>query len=396
MKPTLLLLFIFCFFSSLATNTSQPTLSENAEISILTIGPGKYLYDKFGHSAFRINDSKNGWDVVFNYGSYDFNTPNFYTKFAQGKLLYALDTDSYGRFYRSYVYQNRYVKEQVLNLTDQEKSRLFQYLRNNALPENKNYKYDFFYDNCATRIRDVLVTVLGEKITYSDAFIENKKTFRGLIQQNVSANTWGSLGMDVAIGAVTDVKASSWQHQFLPEYVFQATEKATIDRNNEKKPLVKKSTFLFQNNPQKEESNFFSSPLFIFGILGALILLVTYRDSKTQKRSRLLDSLLFFVTGVIGIFIILLWFATDHSATANNYNALWAFPFSIVFMYAIGKKKPKKWVRKYVIFLIVLLALLTLHFITGVQRFAIGLTPLLIALLIRYLYIVRYLSRIIH
>ena len=159
-------LFLFLFFLNIPSEAQVTTLSEAAEISIITIGPGKNLYDKFGHSAFRVKDEANGIDWAYNYGTYDFNTPNFYTKFAQGKLNYNLSVAYFEAFYQNYVQENRWVKEQVLNLSSTEKNELFQYLQNNATPENRGYLYDFFFDNCATRIRDVLKAVLGEELQY--------------------------------------------------------------------------------------------------------------------------------------------------------------------------------------------------------------------------------------
>ena len=393
MRYSFILLFLSFFLLNFSSEAQQLSLSEDAQISILTIGPGPNLYDKFGHSAFRIKDDSKQWDSIFNYGTFDFNTPNFYTKFAQGKLLYALSVGQYELFYQGYVRQDRWVKEQVLNLTYGEKQSLFEYLINNAQPENRDYLYDFCYDNCATRIRDVLTASLKGKINYTDNFVTETKTFRQLIQKNVYANSWGSLGMDVAIGSVTDVKASPWQHQFLPEYVFQAAASATIKRNGATVPLVKKTHVLFQNASEQARSSFFTSPLFIFGLLGILILWITIKDKRRGTRSRYLDATIFFVLGLVGVVLLILWLATDHSSTANNYNVLWAFPFSVLFFVAIGRKQPKNWLRRYVIFLILLLLLLVLHSITGVQQFAIGLIPLLVALGVRYIYLISFLKK---
>jgi len=392
-RYTLVLLFFSFFLLNFSSEAQQLRLSEDAEISILTIGPGPNLYDKFGHSAFRIKDDNKEWDSIFNYGTFDFNTPNFYTKFAQGKLLYSLSAGSYESFYQTYVRQDRWVKEQILNLTSSEKQALFAYLVNNAQPENKDYLYDFCYDNCATRIRDVLTAALDEKINYTEDYITKKSSFRELIQQNVYANSWGSLGMDAAIGSVTDVEATTWQHQFLPQYVFEAAESATISRNGERVPLVKDTRVLYQNSGEQDKPGFFMSPLFVFGLLGLLIIWITYKDQRRGARSRYLDGVLFFVTGLVGMFLLLLWFATDHSATQNNYNVLWAFPFSLLFFVAIARKQPKNWLHRYVIFLILLLLLLILHSITGVQKFAIGFIPLFIALGIRYVYLVSFLKK---
>ncbi|HLV92680.1 MAG TPA: DUF4105 domain-containing protein [Aequorivita sp.] len=375
------------------SNAQYGSLSPAAEISIITIGPGAELYDKFGHSAFRIKDTLSGVDVVFNYGVYDFETPNFYTKFARGKLLYELGVTYYQPFYESYVAQNRWVKEQVLNLNKEEKQMVADYLWNNALPENKKYKYDFFYDNCATKMRDVVQEVLDNKLEYTDDYISEELTFRDLIQKNLEANSWGSLGIDIALGAVIDRKAKPIEYQFLPDYVFYGAQHAVVHKSNGTEPLVKKTNVLFENKPSSQKNNFFLSPLFVFGVIGLLIIFITYRDHVKKTRSKYLDVFLFFSLGLVGIFLVLLWGATDHTATANNYNLLWAFPISILFVVAIAKKNISIAVGKYVFLLLVLLVLLCIHWLTGVQVFAIGLVPLLIALAIRYLYLYRYIKR---
>ena len=392
MKLYHILILFFSFFIVLPANiiAQEITLSETAELSILTMGPGDDLNDSFGHSAFRVKDTIQNIDVVYNYGVYDFNTPNFYLKFAQGKLLYTLDRNNFTPFYNYYSKQNRWIKEQVLNLNPSEKKDLFNFLQNNFKPENRTYKYDFFFDNCATKIRDVMTTVLKDKISYQDGLENNSYTFRELIQKNVDWNTWGSFGMDIAIGAVVDRKATYWEYQFLPEYVFKATDKAKLNRGQEDISLVKKTINLFINSPEENKSNFFTSPLFIMGLLAFIILGITYKDFKNKIRSRWLDISIYSITGIIGVLLLLLWFATDHYTTHNNYNLLWAFPLSLFFVLAISKKNPKPWLKRYVFFQILMLTLLCIHWITGVQVFTYGLIPLLIALLVRYLYLVFY------
>ncbi len=389
-KNYLLLLILFLTVSARAQFVP---LSETSEISIITIGPGAELYDKFGHSAFRIQDNLNGVDVIFNYGVYDFDTPNFYTKFAQGKLLYELGVSYYQPFYESYVAQNRWIKQQTLNLTYSEKQAVSDFLWNNAKPENKKYKYDFFYDNCATKIRDVIWEVLGNTLEFKEDHIKEELIFRQLIQQNLRANSWGSLGIDIALGAVIDRKAKPIEYQFLPEYVYEGAANGVITRNGSSESLVKKESVLFENSPSPAKVNFFLSPLFIMGLLGLLIVFVTYRDYKTNTRSRFLDLSIFTFTGLIGVFLLLLWFATDHTATAINYNLLWAFPINLFLIIAIAKKNISSKLKRYCVLLVLLLVLLTIHWISGVQVFAIGLLPLLVAFVIRYVYLIYFIGK---
>lgn len=389
MKINLFLVSLFCIqFSAF---TQQLTLSPDTEISVLTIGPGNSLNDAFGHNAFRINDSTYGIDLVYGYGEYDFGAPNFYLKFAQGKLNYLLSKDNFSRFFNYYVYQNRSIREQVLDLTLSEKQNLFNFLQENYQPENRRYLYDFFYDNCATKMRDVVEITTDNSVDFREPKEFNPKTFRELIHEHVDRNTWGCFGIDIALGSVIDKDATYNEHMYLPKYIDEFFEIAN------KKPsgkLVKSSRTLYQ---QKEDTfsnnNVLLSPLFVLGILAIVIIIITYSDYKKQKRSKWLDFILSLITGLIGISILLLWFATDHSATAQNYNLLWAFPLNILIIRQLMRTKVKSWVVKYLKFLIIMLCLLTLHWIVGIQIYAIGLIPLLIALGIRYIYLVNHLSR---
>ncbi|HMR15732.1 MAG TPA: DUF4105 domain-containing protein [Mariniflexile sp.] len=386
MKKTVL--FLFLLLASKLTYAQQNILSEQAEMSVLTIGPGTSLNDSFGHSAFRIKDPVKGIDVVFNYGVYDFNTPHFYTKFAQGKLNYLMGLNYYEDFFEAYTSQNRSIKEQVLNLSQTEKQKLFNYLLNNYKPENRAYLYDFFYDNCATKMRDVLQNVLNNAIVFNKPQDFQPKTFRTLIQENLYKNSWGSLGIDVALGSVIDKKTSAGEEMFLPENIHKFFEIARIKNTN--KPLVKENKVLYKAVPMPKPTNFFTSPLVVFGIIGLFILYITYTDFKKHTRSRWLDVTLFSITGLVGILILLLWFATDHKGTHQNYNLLWAFVLNIFVMGQVVRVNPSAWFVRYLKFLVILLCLLTFHWIVGVQVFAIGLIPLLIALLVRYVFLIGF------
>ncbi|MFD0835515.1 DUF4105 domain-containing protein [Mariniflexile aquimaris] len=386
MQKKLLFLFLFLFVGMITAQ--QNKLSEQTEISVLTVGPGTSLNDAFGHSAFRIKDPIKGIDLVFNYGVYDFETPNFYLKFAQGKLNYLIGLNYYEDFFESYVAQNRTIKAQVLNLSASEKQSLFNYLLNNYKPENRAYLYEFFFDNCATKIKDVTQIALNNSIVFSEPKDYKSQTFRTLIHNNLNKNSWGSLGIDIALGSVIDRKASPEEQMFLPENIFKFYEVATIKSKNQ--PLVKETNVLYNKIDAAEPGNFLTSPLFIFGILGLFILYVTYNDFKKQKRTAWLDLSLFGITGIIGVVILLLWFATDHKGTHQNYNLLWAFVLNIFVIGQLLRKKASIWFIKYLKFLVIMLCLLTLHWIIGVQVFAIGLIPLLMALLIRYLYLIKF------
>ncbi len=382
------LVAVALFFTFQANSQSTLILSDQAEISVLTVGPGKVLNDAFGHNGFRIKDPVNRRDLVFNYGVYDFDTPNFYLKFAQGKLNYRMGLNNYEEFYKQYVYQNRSIEEQVLNLSQDEKQRMFEFLVENYKPKNRYYLYDFFFDNCATRIRDVVEKNLNGDLEFRTQTEFETQSFRDLIYEHVPKNSWGSFGIDLALGSVIDKEALAYEHMYLPKYIAVFFDHATIKNG---KDLVKEKHVLYQPKEESESNGFLWSPAVILGILSLIIIYFTYRDRKKKKRTKILDNLIFLFTGLAGLVMLLLWFATDHEATAFNYNLLWAFPFNLILLLALNRKIVKKWVIPYLKFLLIMLALMAMHWMIGVQVYAFSLIPILIALVLRYLFLIRLL-----
>lgn len=382
----IVLAFSACLFVVLSSFSQTKRLSPDAEISVLTIGQGSSLNDAFGHSGFRIKDTRLGIDEVYNYGIYNFNTPNFYLKFAQGKLNYLIGKNSFEDFYNSYIYQNRSIQEQTLNLSQTEKQQLYDYLLNNFKPANRAYLYDFFFDNCATKIKDVVVLNVDSKVVFNEPKGFQPKTFRTLIQDQLDVNSWGSVGIDLALGSVIDRPATPEEHMFLPQYIHTFFGAATFANTN--KNLVTKDEVLYKKKETETSKNLLFSPFVIFGVLGLIIIAITYFDYKKQRRTKLLDLLIFSITGLIGVLILFLWFATDHEATAQNYNLLWAFALNLFVIGQLNKPSPKLWFLKYLKFIFIMLCLLTFHWIVGIQVFAIALWPLILALGLRYLFLI--------
>lgn len=380
----LAVVLLLCAFSNNAFAQYQQ-LSNNSKISVLTIEPGTNLYDAFGHNAYRVQD--NGLDIIFNYGVYDFNTPNFYTKFAQGKLNYKLAVNYFEDSKNYYIQQNRTIKEQVLNLNQQQKQTVFNFLMNNYEPENQYYLYDFFYNNCATKIKDVLVESLNETVIFNSPNDFKQLTFRKLIQDKLNWNTWGSVGIDTALGSVIDKEATPEEHMFLPQYIHTFFDSATF--NNEIN-LVQSEHLIFKKVEVIQSNHLITSPFFVFFVLAIIIISITFWDYKNTKQSRWLDVILFTITGSIGMVILLLWLATNHSATANNYNLLWAFVINLIMVPQLLKQSPKGWFIKYLKFLVIILIVLSLHWMIGIQQFAFALIPFLVALFIRYVYLINH------
>jgi hypothetical protein len=386
MKLLRSILIVFLLNSQLSFAQFSP-LKESAEISILTVGPGKNLNDSFGHSAFRIKNGND--DFIFDYGRYDFNTPNFYLKFTQGKLNYLMGKTDFDSFLYTYTYYNRTVKEQVLNLTFEEKQSFYNYLINNYNPENRAYLYDFFFDNCATKIRDVTNTALNNKVIYQTPEYLDEKTFRTLIQDNLNYNTWGSFGIDLALGSIIDQKAKPYDYMFLPEYIhvfFAEVEK------DEGKPLIKSSSILYQSKEQANNSvlSYVFGPFAVLALISIFIVYITYKDYKKQQLTKTLDVFVFSITGFIGVMLLFLWFGTDHDMTAYNYNLLWAMPLNLIAVFGFRKAKFSLKFTKYLAFLLLMLVLMITHWMIGVQRFAPALFSLIIALFVRFSYLFYY------
>lgn len=377
-KHTLLLLF---FLFSLSVS-SQIQLSKKAEISIVTAASGNVLYEAFGHSAIRIKDVTNDFDIVYNYGIFDFNAPNFYGNFIKGKLLYQLGRYDFKYFLYSYNKDKRWVKQQVLNLNQQEKQAYFNFLENNAKPENKNYLYDPFFDNCATKLRDITKTVLKEKVIFNDNHLEKNLSFRTLMNRELHYNSWGSLGINIALGSKLDVIANPLQYMYLPDYVLAGFNNAT----NGNKPLVLKEETLLNYKPIEIKSGIFNPYLLIslFSIIGIFI---TYKDFKKNKRTKIIDFLLFFISGTLGILIVLLWFFTNHSTTPNNFNFLWAFAPNLIVSFLLLKNQLKPWLNYYCIFLITLLGIIPIIWLSNIQDFHLALLPFIFFFLIRLFFL---------
>ncbi len=368
---------------SVTGHTQKTELSPLSKISVLTAGSGSELYSSFGHSAIRVQDPTLAIDVVYNYGTFDFTTPNFYMKFARGKLNYTLSRQEFQYFLYTYEQEKRWVKEEVLDLTLDERKALFGFLETNYLPENRDYKYDFFYNNCATKIWDVLKEVYGDRLVFDGSYVNDLYTHRELIHQNVPTNSWSGFGIDLALGSVIDDDATPKEFMFLPEFIMEQLSRAKLGP----KPFASAPQEVLDFEPVDNRSPFFLSPAFWLSLFLVLVLLWTYLDFKYNVRRRWLDFILFFVTGVAGLVMVLLWFCTDHTATAWNFNMLWAFPFNLFLAFIVAQKRGPNWVAKYVLFLLALLVITLLLWLLGVQVFSPLLILVWLALATRYFFL---------
>lgn len=297
---------------------------------MITCGPGQEeLYVAFGHSAIRVVDPVHRIDYAYNYGVFDFDQPNFYLNYTKGLLLFKLGVYAYPDFVNSYVYYNRSVTEQVLNLSTTQKQAVFNFLEWNAMPENETYRYDYFYNNCATKIRDVFTQILGDSLRFDESFITTSYTIRQLTDLCLEHQPWGDLGIDVCLGLPMDKRASPREYMFLPEYVLAFMDRATILRNGEPQPLVKRKVAVFTSLPREIPQSLIH-PLTALGAFALLVLALTVWDMRRKKLSRWFDAAFFLVLGTVGTLLLVLWVATDHQAASRNFNLLWALPTHVI------------------------------------------------------------------
>jgi hypothetical protein len=329
------------------TAGGQP-LSPAAGISLLTCGAGDELYSTFGHSAVRVCDPAQQLDVVFNYGTFDFNTPHFYTDFVRGKLNYMLSVTRFDYFLFAYEAEQRWVFEQTLNLTPEQKDLLFAFLLNNSLPENKYYLYDFLFDNCTTRIRDLLETEC--RIALPDEPLDEHPTFRELLYPHLATMPWSKLGIDLLLGSRTDRVATPREYLFLPEFLMKTLNSAEINGQ----PAVAESRYLFRPDEQLPRGAAFFTPTVLFLVLLIIVGVATLLKLPLKG----FDAAWFLLLGLFGLFLVFMWTGTDHYITKANFNLLWAFPGHAVVAVALLRKRRPRWVRWYFAATVLLCALL--------------------------------------
>ena len=360
---------------------AQIRLSDQAEISVLTLGPSQEeVFTAFGHSAFRVYDPVNRIDAAYNYGVFDFDQPNFYLNFAMGNNLYMLGVMSYPHFEYAYISENRYIHEQVLNLRPAQKQRLFDFLQWNALPENRRYLYDYFYDNCATKIPEVTLKVFGDSVVFDGSYITTDYTFRELTDLYLDQQPWGDLGIDVGLGLPTDKQATPYEYMFLPDYVESGFAHATILQDGKHEPLVKHTNYIYESRPEKVPVNFFQ-PLVLFMIFLVVTTYVSYQDIKRRKISMAFDAVLFGALGFLGICLLLLWTATSHQAAAKNFNLFWALPTHALAVIAFFQQP--RWLKVYFLAVAVLTVLLLITWPLLPQKLNYSLLPFVMAIALR-------------
>ena len=373
LHATLLIFFFFisCHYDLLAQ--SEVDKLDNTQISILTCRSGDELYSTFGHTSIRVFNPQEKLDYVYNYGIFSFNTPGFYLKFMKGQLPYYVAGYSMESFLREYNYDKRSVFEQVLILEREEKEKMIAFLANNVKPENREYKYDFFHDNCSTRVVDIYS--MSGKVSYTNPVEE--KTFRDLLKENLMNLVWSEFGIDLIIGARADRIADRRGQMFLPEYVMTNLEAAEKE-NGQKLAMSPQLILDFEELNVQRKTKSTNWPLICMSFLLILTLAINWFKVKFRN---IYNNILLIFAGIMGLFMLFMWFGTDHGATRDNWNILWMNPLLLLY---VGLPKSNSWKKKIGILLVVLLVISVLNCLVTYlpQFYHLAFLPIILSILV--------------
>ncbi len=356
--PLTLLLAVFP--ASVSAQRSIDSLSAEAQVSLITIFPGDDVYSSVGgHSALRVYDPQQGIDWAFNYGTFDFsNLTTFIPNFLYGKLDYLLSVGSYPRAEDYYwEVEQRPILEQVLNLTAEQREAIFRYLQENARPENRTYRYDFFYDNCSTRIRDVLEQALGEQVRFNWAS-GPQPSYRKLLDDPLVDQPWLNFGLDVLLGSPADQTTTERQATYQPLVLMRAFDHAEVNPDSAWIPLVAHTDTVAWSDERGHPPAPLPWPQIVGWLLFALGVVLSIRRLRQPSSSRSwFDAVLFGVAGLVGVAVFFLWVISEHAVTKTNLDMLWAWPTHLVAAVFLRRKKPPRWLGPY--FLLTAIAALT-------------------------------------
>ena len=334
-----LLYIVLTFILSVVNATvgaQSMTNPDRIQISLLTCSPGKEVWAQYGHTAIRYYDKESGEDLAINYGIFSLDQTYFIPRFVLGMTDYRMGVQPMDMFLAQYSYEGRGVVEQVLNLSAEDKEVIYKALQENMKPENVVYRYNYFFDNCTTRARDMLVNHLHGKVVYPPA--EEDATFRSMIHKWNNKYEWSQFGEDLLLGVNADRKTTKSEQQFLPENLRNDFDKATYKG----KPLVKETNILLDAETEVAEPAFPLSPLSIALIFAAISLVMMLFSYRRQQVYWAWDLALMLTSGLMGIIFFVMIFS-QHPCVSLNFILLFFNPLPLFFLYSTIKKKKVIW-----------------------------------------------------
>lgn len=349
---------------------SLPLKADNARFSLVTCSPGDEAYSLFGHTALRYVDEENGVEKVYNYGYFNFNAPNFIWRFILGETDYMVGSVTYRAFLYEYVQRGSSVVEQVLNLTPEQVARLYALLSENCRPENKVYRYNYFYNNCTTKARDKFIESLGEgySIEYAADTMGALPTFRETLYSKTASHPWYSFGIDLLMGSDVDKDATREELQFIPDNLMRDLENAFIvDAQGNRVPVVKETNVLVKENKPvvAERSNF--TPFNVSLILLVFTFIVMLCEVRGKRFFWGYDILLMLLQGLPGCLLLFMGLCSQHPAVDANFGMLLLNPLALIMVplmvYRTAKHKSPviAWVQVAFVLLFILTALFGLQ-----------------------------------
>ena len=408
LKYGLWLLLLLCELNIFAQTRSLTLPTDTADtwqVSLITCGPGVEVYNQFGHTAIRMKNVSRNIDLIYNYGIFSFNTPNFVLRFTLGKTDYLLGIQAYQDFVDWYAYCNRDVREQVLNLSIEEKNTLIGLLNENYKPQNRTYRYNFFYDNCATRPRDLIEKCLQSKLQYADDMTTTStgQSFRSIVHEFTANNSWSQFGIDLCLGSEADKPISRRAMMFIPLYLEKYFEKATIlphERNNNSSreknknlvgeksdgtyPLITESKQLVtipEADKVQKDTPFtpFRCATFMFIVTTVL----TIYEIRSRKSMWGFDLILFTAAGIAGCMLAFLATFSEHPTVSPNYLLFLFQPLHLLLLPWFIKKVKKMQRSSYLVVLTIELLLFIVLWAIIPQKFPLAVLPLALCLLVR-------------
>lgn len=338
------IVFLFLFGLLSLTATAQPRLSDEARVSLLTSAPyDEEVFTVYGHAALRVYDPALGIDYIFNYGIFDFSKPNFVYRFAKGETDYQLGAARFADYVVEYQMRGSDITEQVLNLTTEEKECIWEALLVNYRPENRVYRYNFFFDNCATRPAAIIEKQVNGTIDYQYPYAPH--TFRELINHCSRNHPWLTFGCDLALGSPTDRLATPHEMMFLPSYLKEAFSRAVVTRpDGSIRALVGETNLIEAVEPDEPEKDIWDilTPNLCAWLFLGIFLALTGIEWHRRAYFPPADILLFLLAGAGGIVITFLGFISEHPCTWPNWSILWLHPLHLVAVILFCVKKLKK------------------------------------------------------
>jgi hypothetical protein len=357
---------------------------DSVQISLLTCEPYENVYSLYGHTAIRYEDKTRGIDLAVNYGMFSFQKSFFVLRFVFGLTDYEMGIEPFDAFCAQYAQRGSGVWEQHLNLTSKEKQVIAQAIDENYRPEHRVYRYNYFYDNCTTRARDMITRHLTRRVDYGKKSDE-RVSYRDLVHRCCSRSPWIRFGNDMLLGLKADWPIDDEQQQFLPENLKQDFERALLHHGKgSTERLVSRSGWVVLPGVQTLPSEFPLSPRVCMLMVAMLILVLTAIEGKRKTRFRWLDATILLVCGLVGMVLLAMIFS-QHPTVSLNLQILFFCPFTLLYIYNSCRESSKK---RFLKWLKVWCALMILFFIGGLfQDYAEGIRFLALSLLFRYTYI---------